>query len=137
MSGEWPLSHRLILAALPEAVPTARANIKALLLGWDLTALTEPAELCVTELVSNAIKAVHRLHPDLRHPIALRVSSDRSRLLMEVWDCSPELPKKAQPDGQSENGRGLVLIEAYSDRWSFYATPQWGGKVVWCVIEAS
>jgi anti-sigma regulatory factor (Ser/Thr protein kinase) len=137
MSGTWPLSHRLTLAALREAVPTARLEVKVLLLEWNVASLIEPAELCTAELVSNAVKAVNDLHPDLRRPIAVRVSSDRVRLVIEVWDCSPKPPTKVQLDEVTEHGRGLTLVEAYSDRWDFYITPQWGGKVVWCEAKLS
>ncbi len=33
----------------------------------------------------------------------------------------------------AEGGRGLLLVEAISHRWSWYATPEQGGKVVWAL----
>jgi anti-sigma regulatory factor (Ser/Thr protein kinase) len=140
MGADWPLVNYLRLAALPLAVPCARLQVKVLLLEWELKKLSEPAELCVAELMSNAVKAVQDLEPALRQPIGLRLSSDGARLLIQIWDCSPALPVKQKVDGAGssgmdlEGGRGLFLVESYSERWDFYPTAPWGGKVVWCVV---
>jgi hypothetical protein len=31
----------------------------------------------------------------------------------------------------AESGRGLFLVQAFSERWGSYATPRMGGKIVW------
>ena len=33
----------------------------------------------------------------------------------------------------AENGRGLFLVQAFSERWGSYPAPQTGGKVVWAL----
>jgi anti-sigma regulatory factor (Ser/Thr protein kinase) len=140
MGVDWPLVNYLRLWALPLAVPCARLQVKVLLLEWELKKLTEPGELCVAELMSNAVKAVQDLEPALRQPIGLRLSSDGARLLIQIWDCNPTLPTKREMHGEEspglelEGGRGLFLVESYSERWDVYPTTQCGGKVVWCVM---
>jgi anti-sigma regulatory factor (Ser/Thr protein kinase) len=75
-------------------------------------------------------------------PIRLRLSSDKARLLIEVSDADPRPPmlKDLGADGkpalEDEGGRGLFLVEALSERWSWYASREWGGKLVWCEIQA-
>ncbi len=92
--------------------------------------------------------------------ISFRLSSDRQRVLIEVWDADPHPPTPVTPDANTESGRGLLLVEALSDRWGYYhpdrstqsaragagdswqliTTPryppaQWSaGKVVWCEV---
>jgi hypothetical protein len=48
-------------------------------------------------------------------------------VLIEVWDDIPGAPV-AGPD--DESGRGLMLIEAVCDRWSWATIPGWTGTVV-------
>ena len=49
-------SH-LVLGALPSAVPCARLHARLVLAEWDLKPLAETAELIVSELVTNAVRA--------------------------------------------------------------------------------
>ena len=49
-------SH-LVLAALPSAVPRARLHARLVLAEWDLKPLADTAELIVSELVTNAVRA--------------------------------------------------------------------------------
>jgi anti-sigma regulatory factor (Ser/Thr protein kinase) len=136
----WPLVNHLSLWVLPVAVSVARTQVKILLIEWDLRPLSESAELCVTELMSNALKAVNDLPRHLRQAIGLRVSSDGAQVLLEVWDCCSKLPAVSEATGSElpsldlEGGRGLFLVESLSAKWSYYATEEWGGKVVWAML---
>lgn len=130
MADEWTLQSFLELGALPGAVPCARLHCRHRLWEWGLTDLTESGELLVTELLSNAVKASSSLRPGLS--VRLWLHSDKRQLLILVWDACPQPPIRLHADENAETGRGLVLVDAISDRWGFY--PAEGGKVVWSLI---
>ena len=52
----WPLHAALDLGALPTAPGCGRAWTRAILREWLLAGLSEPAELLVSELVTNAMQ---------------------------------------------------------------------------------
>ena len=109
---------------------------------WGLGDLAEAAELIVSELVTNAVRA--STAPD-GHPrydgagmpvVVLRMASDRFKLLIEVWDVIPGAPAAAHPGPDDESGRGLMLVAAQCDRWSWQTVPGWPGKVVWAELHS-
>jgi anti-sigma regulatory factor (Ser/Thr protein kinase) len=55
-----------VLGALPNAVPCARLHASLVLAEWGLKALAETAELIVSELVTNAVRASAAL-PERQH----------------------------------------------------------------------
>lgn len=132
----WPHDSFLELTALATAVSCARLHAKNVLWEWRLGHLSEDTELLVSELVSNAVKA--SCSPDGVGLVALRLLADVKRLLIEVWDHNPRDPKPRQVDFGSEHGRGLVVVEAVSDRWGYDRVSD-SLKVVWCevLIEAN
>jgi anti-sigma regulatory factor (Ser/Thr protein kinase) len=131
----WPLHSHLDLAALPGAVPRARHDARRVLAGWDLGALGEPAELVVSELVTNAIRASQAA--GAHRQVQLRLASDRARVLIEVQDGSPQPPVPAGATADDESRRGLCLVEAMSAAWDWYPHPASGGKVVWALMPAA
>ncbi len=124
MSASWPLSTSLPLGALPGATPCARLHARAVLAEWGLEDLAEAAELIVSELVTNAVRASTGRDGKPRYDgpqmpvVVLRMASDRIRLVIEVWDGIPGAPAAAHPGPDDESGRGLVLVAAQCDRWS-------------------
>jgi anti-sigma regulatory factor (Ser/Thr protein kinase) len=132
-------SEQLALAALPNAVGTARRFVVAQLHKWGLDALADDVELVTSELVTNAVQEVGldivpadyaELH-DARPPvIVLRLRLTVRRLLCEVWDPSPHPPATAQAALLDEGGRGMSLIAALASRWGSYPSPSGEGKVV-------
>ena len=143
MADSWPLSTSLPLGALPGATPCARLHARAVLSEWGLGELAEAAELIVSELVTNAVRA--STAPD-GHPrydgagmpvVVLRMASDRIKLMIEVWDVIPGSPAAARPGPDDESGRGLMLVAAQCDRWSWQTVPGWPGKVVWAELRGS
>ncbi len=132
----WPLSARLPLGALPTAVPCARLYTRVVLGEWGLAAMADRAELIVSELVTNSVRASadedgRPRYGDAGLPVVqLRLASDHARVLVEVWDGVPvpPAPRLAAPDEQG--GRGLALVAALSDRWDWTTVPGWPGKVV-------
>ncbi len=137
----WPLQSLLVLGALPTAAGCARLHARNVISEWGLAALAENVALVVSELVTNAVFA--STYPDGRPryddgaglpTLWVRLSSDRIRVLIEVWDQSPRLPmpKVAAPD--EETGRGLMLVAALCEQWNWDVPPGWGGKVVWAEL---
>jgi len=56
-------------------------------------------------------------------------------MVIEVWDAAPGKPVPARTDDpDAEGGRGLLLVEALSSGWGWYATPY--GKTVWARLVA-
>ena len=128
-AAQWPYHSFLPLGALPGAVPCARLHTTAVLWEWDMEALSQPAELAVSELVTNAVRASIEVREARQAPggcpaglpaIALRLAGDRTHLLVEVsdHDSSPPLPTMMDPE--RDGGRGLLLVEAVSERWGYY-----------------
>ena len=66
--------------------------------------------------------------------IWLSVRHFRDGLLIEVFDTDANPPVLADAAEDSENGRGLLLVDALSKEWSYFFPPS-GGKVVYCLIE--
>ena len=66
-------------------------------------------------------------------PVRLWLLADRTRLLMLIWDASPLPPVRMSTSDDTENGRGLLLVDTLSTRWSFFAHQQ--GKVVWALLD--
>jgi anti-sigma regulatory factor (Ser/Thr protein kinase) len=132
----WPLSSSLPLGAFLTATPCARLHVRAVLTEWGLRDLAEAAELIVSELVTNAVRASTGpdglpCYGEAGLPVvALRVSADDTRVLIEVWDEIPGAPITERADLDDESGRGLMLIEEVSDRWTWATVPGWTGKVV-------
>lgn len=127
----WPLVSELQFGPLPTAVPCARLHTKNVLFEWRLTGLADNAELIVSELMTNAVKASGSF-PDVR-PVALRLLADRERLIIEVWDHSQDDPHSAYVGSDSAGGRGLVIVEALSARWGVQRTG-YTTKFVWCEL---
>jgi len=107
---ELSLRTFLELGALPGAVPCARLHTRQVLWEWQLTRLSDNAELLVSELVTNAVAASESL-PQCS-PVRLWLLARTGLLVVMVWDGSPKPPVPADAGGYAENGRGLLLVEA-------------------------
>jgi anti-sigma regulatory factor (Ser/Thr protein kinase) len=138
MTMQWPLRNSLQLGALSTAAPCARLHAKHLLWEWGLEAITDAAELLVSELVTNGVKAVQAM--EQKPPVWLRLSTNSIRLLIEVWDGNTWPPSPGEledgvPALEDEGGRGLFLVATLSGRWDWYLTQEPIGKVVWCELD--
>jgi anti-sigma regulatory factor (Ser/Thr protein kinase) len=132
MNGPWPLQDFLEFGALVSAVPCARLHTRHVLREWGMASAGESAELLVTELITNAVKA-SRVMAQVP-PVRLWLVSDRAQILILVWDASPQPPVRADASGDAENGRGLMLVEAISEHWGWYCRDDSGGKFVWAIV---
>jgi hypothetical protein len=134
MTGHWPVQDFLELGALPGAVPSARLHARSIVWEWGLIWLTEAVEQVVSELVTNSVTAA-RAMPQIG-PVRLWLLSDTQNVLIMAWDANPLPPVLADAGDLAESGRGLLLVQALSERWGSYPTPRAGGKVVWALMEA-
>jgi anti-sigma regulatory factor (Ser/Thr protein kinase) len=133
MPGHWPLCSFLELGALPGAVPCARLHARQVAWEWGLAGPGGDAELLVSELLTNAVAAARAMKPVL--PVRLWLLSDATQIAILVWDANPQPPVRMQVDDETESGRGLLLVEAVSQRWGWYAPRDTTGKVVWALTE--
>jgi anti-sigma regulatory factor (Ser/Thr protein kinase) len=125
---QWPYHSFLPLGALPGAVPCARLHTTAVLWEWGMEALAQSAELAVSELITNAVRAATNAQNARQAPgfptglpvVGLRLAGDRLRLLVEVSDHDPGPPIPTAVDPEGDGGRGLILVEAVSERWGYY-----------------
>ena len=137
---QWPLRSFLELGALAGAVPCARLHARHVLWEWGLAGLAESAELLVSEMITNGVQASQAM---TQAAVRLWLVSDRARVVILAWDASPLPPVPAGPRADSENGRGLLLVDAISERWGWYVpggqpsadAPGQHGKVVWAVVQ--
>jgi hypothetical protein len=121
------------LGALTGAVPSARLHARLVLLEWGLAAFSDSTELVVSELVTNGVRASRTAGWDA---LRMWLVSDRRQVVVFVWDASPGLPARADPDEDAESGRGLLLVESLSERWGYFGCDG-GGKVIWALNEVS
>jgi anti-sigma regulatory factor (Ser/Thr protein kinase) len=133
----FPWRSSLLLGALPSAVPCARLHTRQVLWEWGLSEVAEVAELLLSELVTNAVQAARANFDHM--PVNVRLSANRDRLLIEVWDANVQPPVLHEPENDfpaldAESGRGLFLVETLSERWGWYPTRNPEGKVTWCEL---
>jgi PAS domain S-box-containing protein len=109
------------LPADPAIVPDTRKQVAARLADWGLHDAAFITELVVSELVTNAIRHA-------KVPIQLRLILDQT-LICEVSDGSSAAPHLRQARAFDENGRGLLLVSQFVQRWGSRRTPH--GKTIW------
>jgi anti-sigma regulatory factor (Ser/Thr protein kinase) len=88
----------------------------------------EPVLLVANELVANAI-----VHARSAPVLSLEVSGDD--LLVRVSDDSRVAPVPQTPSVDGSGGRGLILVEALSDRWGIDTAGR--GKSVWVAFDGA
>jgi len=130
-AAQWPYRSFLELGALPGAVPCARMHARLVLREWGLAALSDSTELVVSELVTNGVLASRAMR---QAAVRVWLVSDRAQVVVFVADSSPQPPAQANPGGDVESGRGLVLVDAVSERWGHFGYDG-GGKVVWAAVS--
>lgn len=101
--------------------------MRSLLDDWDMAALTETAELLVTELVTNSV-----LHAGTKIEVVVVERSDRA-IRVEVYDGEPDPPEPRPYSPMSSTGRGLHIVQGFAASWG--VTPLDEGKSVWFELD--
>ncbi|MGW7239464.1 ATP-binding SpoIIE family protein phosphatase [Streptomyces sp. NPDC054804] len=110
------------LALDPAEVPRARAAVREQLHDWGLARLADPAELMVSEIVTNAVRHSHS------RPVQLRLIRGET-LLCEVDDDDHTLPTLLSVEPGAGSGRGLRVVSTLAREWGTSRTS--AGKTVW------
>lgn len=113
-------------AADLESVASARAWLVDQLRHLAPSPLVDDAQLCLSELASNAVN-----HSGSAFDVEVAELADRVRIT--VSDASDDQPVVRSADPRHRTGRGLAIVEAVAMRWGVTArTPS--GKSVWCEL---
>jgi anti-sigma regulatory factor (Ser/Thr protein kinase) len=134
----WPLVSVLPpLAALPTAPACARGYVRSVAAEWGLQDLAETAELLASELITNAVRASERLRVRADLPIIpvvqLWIVSDKSALVIFVWDGNEDMLVRRDAGPDELSGRGLTIVDILGTDWGSYRTAV--GKVVWVLVQ--
>lgn len=113
------------LPAEPRSARAARRFVTECLAGADGDQWEMPAQLLITELVTNAI-----LHARTEMTVTVTVEADGCRL--RVRDLSNRLPARRNYSDDATTGRGLALVERISSEWGVEEHED--GKTVWAKI---
>jgi serine/threonine-protein kinase RsbW len=91
---------------------------------------SQVVELLTSELLANAVlhgAGGHEIELSLRVPV-------RDVVRVSVSDSLPARPVVLSPDPVAPSGRGMVIVEALSNRWGVEPRPG-GGKTVWFEVD--
>lgn len=116
------------LTSDPESVAEARDFAGSVLGTWGLAGMCDDVRLVVSELVTNALR--HAVPVGDATTIRLSMLHTGARLTCAVSDPSDQIPVHRDPDFTAQNGRGLHLVEAFSDSWNWAPLAR-QGKIVW------
>ncbi|CDR05823.1 ATP-binding protein [Streptomyces iranensis] len=108
----------------PESAEVAHKLARTALAAWGEEDLIEDAALVISELVSNAVD-----HARLES-IRIVVTRPSEKLVgLGVVDRSRNVPYvRTDSDGDNTRGRGLLLVDALTDRWGTDRY-RWGKQV--------
>ncbi|MEU3843107.1 ATP-binding protein [Streptomyces sp. NPDC028635] len=128
------------LPARYEAVGEARRFTRRTLDQWGLGDRFDDVCLVVSELVTNALRhatPAGSAAGDPLPPVRLHLMRWSERLVCAVRDTSEDGPVAREADDfAAESGRGLFLVESFSDSWGWHPlTGGLGGKVVWALFR--
>ena len=125
---------RLIALALPgtpEAVPVARWHVRDALDSHGLGEYAVDAEIITSELVTNAVQHV-RGEGTETIGVSLTHAGSPAVVTVVVSDSSLEGPVRRDAPADSDQGRGLQIVEALSAHWGW--RHQDSGKAVFAVL---
>jgi anti-sigma regulatory factor (Ser/Thr protein kinase) len=110
----------------------ARKAARSYLQEWHVPAdVVDDALLVVSELVTNAVRHAG----DESSTIELELDRSGDHLRVALADGSKASPSPRSASHVAEDGRGMALLAALSDRWGI--EPRNGGKRVWWEVDLS
>ena len=110
------------------SAPAARRFAADVLTAWRQEAVRGDGLLLLDEVITNAIQ-----HTVGDVVVELRLDAE---LTVAVSDSSYQTPRKRSPTADSENGRGLHIIDHLATAWGTDPLPS-GGKRVWFRLPRS
>ncbi|MFJ8752195.1 ATP-binding protein [Streptomyces sp. NPDC102441] len=117
--------------AAPEAISPVRHGLHKLLCASGLVGIADVVALAAQELMANAVTHGCRNFPSGTE-VTMTASCDGQQVRLKVQDPSDEHPCVRPETGDEECGRGMLLIDAFADRWGVEASSAQGcGKAVW------
>lgn len=112
-------------AADLRSVRSGRHFVRDILLEWDLEQLVDDASLCVSEVVTNAVK-----HAGTELTIVVRRDDTDGVVVVDVHDGMPDVELRADPSTlDATSGRGLHIVATISQDWGVRHVED--GKVIW------
>ncbi len=124
-------SQSFFLVRAPTSAAISRRRLVELANSWRLPE-DEDSRMAMTTVVSELVtNAVSHGAGDMLS-VTVRADLGKSRLLLEVHDSSPVLPRLRCPSPESESGRGMVLVEHLSIACGAENTVR--GKRVWAEL---
>ena len=121
----------LELPADPTAARAARSYVTERLASWGVPeAVVDVAQLCTSELVTNAV-----IHSSTAPSLSIRLEDDRLRILIHDEGGRGVVHQVDSNDPLAISGRGLALVEALSSAWG--AEHSADGTTVWFELEAA
>jgi Histidine kinase-like ATPase domain len=120
----------LDLAPETESVPRARRFVREVLGAASHDApIVDAAELCVSELVTNAV-----LHA--RTEVQVRVEDLGEAIRLEVRDRSTVMPRRIVHSVRSATGRGMEMVSLLARSWGVDLVDD-RTKSVWCELSTT
>ena len=114
---------------MPHASREARNAARVVLQDWSVpTSLLEDALLVISELVTNAVR-----HAGTASTLELQLGQTGELLRISLTDESDAEPQVRRLHPHSEDGRGMAILAALSDRWG--VEPEGHGKRVWWEVD--
>lgn len=120
-------SGSVSLPATTGSVSAARRFATRLLAEWGLDELADDTALLLSEIVTNAV-----VHVPGTAGVELLLTRGQGHLVAQVTDAGGRLPRCGEADPDSENGRGMWLVEQIAARWGHHASGN--GKTVWFTL---
>ena len=118
------------LPAETESVPRARRFVREVLAGAEHHPdVLDAAELCVSELVTNAV-----LHA--RTEVQVRVEDLGEAIRLEVRDRSTVMPRRLVHSVRSATGRGMEMVSILARSWGVDLVDD-RTKSVWCELSTT
>jgi anti-sigma regulatory factor (Ser/Thr protein kinase) len=121
--------HEIAFPNSPDSVPAARRSIVAALAGAPRDVIDVVAVM-VSELATNAIR-----HAGTGFVLGIDRTDDALRV--EVTDPGVGEPAMRSPEPWEPTGRGLRIVQEFSDDWGVAPSPGRSGKTVWFTISLS
>ena len=120
-----------VLPSIPESVRMARFHIRAALGFHGLGEYADDAAAITSELVANAVQHVR---DDSANTIVVTLARvwNPAAVTVVVSDSSSEGPLRRDTSADSEQGRGLQIVEALSVHWGWRQED--GGKAIFAIL---